>query len=521
MAKVYNKVEEKIRDWLAQNLSFIEPDLVLIETEYHLPDSIGSKGYIDILAKDKLNNFVIIEVKRADSSSRQAINEILKYHALLKQNYNARESEIRIIIISTHWSELIRPFSELVNRTSLSIKGFEIAINNLYIPKTISLVKPISSQVLSRKFSPQQCLDLFFTESKRENFILEISKRLKRVNYNDYVIIELDNKTSPESAMYNYASVVLLQELDDNKIMDKIKIIDSDSEFEAVEDYETIEDYTNYLHEEFICQLDKHEINDSAEAGYPEKLDGLISEEKWSVKTIHRYGTFSSDPRYDDEILLREARGLDGNNSFKFLGMAESTQPERMKELIAGCQNSLKHSINWQNHIVSLLGTLQKSNEPFRIGIYIYNPNSTLQALNYYITKGDKNYLPYYQIFVSYIDSTNIDIYSGHLVWNGKIADSNVFQAENQKDEFMEFMEIQMGWDNDERVNSFELLFANAFSKVINGKMETSKFIIINNDGIEQDPSAPYYDLDDGIEANNHVIMKLVGYFLQYFHEIG
>ena len=103
---------------------------IIIDTNrISLPDHIGSKGFIDILAKDVFNNFVIIEVKRANNSARDTITEILKYHALIKQKYKAKDGEIRIIIISTHWSEIIRAFSELVNNTTYAIKGYKIEID--------------------------------------------------------------------------------------------------------------------------------------------------------------------------------------------------------------------------------------------------------------------------------------------------------------------------------------------------------------------------------------------------------
>lgn len=121
----YNNIEDTIRNWLAQNLSFIAPELSLIRTEFPLPDHIGSKGFIDILAKDVFNNFVIIEVKRANNSARDTITEILKYHALIKQKYKAKDGEIRIIIISTHWSEIIRAFLNLSITRPMQLKDIK------------------------------------------------------------------------------------------------------------------------------------------------------------------------------------------------------------------------------------------------------------------------------------------------------------------------------------------------------------------------------------------------------------
>ena len=53
----YNNIEDTIRNWLAQNLSFIAPELSLIRTEFPLPDHIGSKGFIDILSQRRIQQF--------------------------------------------------------------------------------------------------------------------------------------------------------------------------------------------------------------------------------------------------------------------------------------------------------------------------------------------------------------------------------------------------------------------------------------------------------------------------------
>ena len=107
-----DQLEAKIRDWLANNLSFISDDLQLIQKEYHLQNTFGSTGFIDILAKDRYNNSVIIEIKRSNATARQAIHEILKYASLLKQNFKIKDSEIKAIIISTEWRELLVPYSD-------------------------------------------------------------------------------------------------------------------------------------------------------------------------------------------------------------------------------------------------------------------------------------------------------------------------------------------------------------------------------------------------------------------------
>ena len=76
--------EKTIRDLLVTRLDLVEPGLVHVETEHKLPNVHGSKGSIDILARDALGHRVIIELKRSNDSARAAIHELCKYVALFK-----------------------------------------------------------------------------------------------------------------------------------------------------------------------------------------------------------------------------------------------------------------------------------------------------------------------------------------------------------------------------------------------------------------------------------------------------
>ena len=58
-------LEDRIRDFLAENLDLLEPHLELIGKEYQLPSRIGAGGRIDLLAKDPFGHFVLIEIKRS------------------------------------------------------------------------------------------------------------------------------------------------------------------------------------------------------------------------------------------------------------------------------------------------------------------------------------------------------------------------------------------------------------------------------------------------------------------------
>jgi hypothetical protein len=118
--------EDTIRDNLAGNLDVIEPGLRLLQKEAYLPGNRGARGFVDLLAKDCKNRFVLIELKRTDSAAREAIHEVLKYVENAKDHLAVTELELRVIIVSVEWHELIVPFSSLQSRVGFAIEGVKI-----------------------------------------------------------------------------------------------------------------------------------------------------------------------------------------------------------------------------------------------------------------------------------------------------------------------------------------------------------------------------------------------------------
>lgn len=98
--------EAELRDHLASHIELIGSDLELLKVEYPLANSEGAGGRIDILARDRFDHVVCIEIKRSDQSARSALNELSKYVSLLYEQDRVPREMIRCIIVSTHWSEL-------------------------------------------------------------------------------------------------------------------------------------------------------------------------------------------------------------------------------------------------------------------------------------------------------------------------------------------------------------------------------------------------------------------------------
>lgn len=456
-----NQIEGTIRDWLADHLDFIAPGLKLIQKEFYLPDEIGARGFVDLLCEDEYKNFVVIELKRSDASARQTISEVLKYHALIKHNFMARESEIRTIIISTHWNELIRPFSEAVQRTSLDLTGYEITLGGDSLPIAIAKVEPLEPELMARRFAYWYDLFMFENDNQRAAFLKDFEPYLLEKGFEDFVLVQAHGDLSDKRIIFPYGVIVAFQQQPLEALPEMIRKLDEE-EYEyldAPDEFENETEYRSYLEGSLINVLDDLGHDHESDACYPQKVNAMIEGENWQVEKIARFGIFSKDPRYSDEQLISELSGLDGNSENEFFGLSESTQTEKMKEIREQCRYSLEQSPVWQETVDALLEELSRDKRKFRLMLRIYNPDSLMVSIYHTISKKELNYLPIYFLSVDYLEESLSEIYHGAIKWNlnappstflkpfPKNEDgSRVFELFNEPDNVQDALDMCLGY---------------------------------------------------------------------------
>lgn len=97
--------ERDLRNYLSKNLNDIEDGLKLYEEEgiKGIEFPVGGK-FIDILAVDKQNNFVVIELKVSRGYDR-VVGQILRYMAWIEKNLSEVDQKVRGFIIARSISE--------------------------------------------------------------------------------------------------------------------------------------------------------------------------------------------------------------------------------------------------------------------------------------------------------------------------------------------------------------------------------------------------------------------------------
>lgn len=170
--------EDELRDHLAKDLTVIEQGLVLIDTNFIVDNPIGSYGAFDILARDRFDNFVIIEIKRSEQAARQALHELSKYIALFMEDQKVDCHRIRCFVVSTHWRELDVPLSFFQDLCPVQVKGFEVKAHNQTV---IAQERPLPQVSLESRLSPDMRFFFFDSSESQRGFCDDLLLALRDV----------------------------------------------------------------------------------------------------------------------------------------------------------------------------------------------------------------------------------------------------------------------------------------------------------------------------------------------------
>lgn len=127
--------EKDLQNFLAKNLYSIEPGLVLYLEEgiNGIEFPVGNR-FIDILATDKDNNYVVIELKVSRGYDR-VVGQILRYMAWIRKNHAEEGQKVRGIIIAREISDdLVLACSETIN---VELYNYKLSVSLNKIEKNV------------------------------------------------------------------------------------------------------------------------------------------------------------------------------------------------------------------------------------------------------------------------------------------------------------------------------------------------------------------------------------------------
>ena len=439
--------ENAIRDFLADQLDLIEPGLALVDREHFLKNAQGAAGFLDIFARDAKGRLVIIEVKRTDAAAREAIQELFKYAALLRQRYLIRDVEYRLLLLSVEWHELLVPYSEFVKAAPFDIKAARIVLNSEGWPTHVEPVEPVAT-ARQRRFSRRHFLWGFQSDSKAAAAIPMIAAHMRKAGLNDFVLVQShsNNPAISDRAFVYFAP----QELTLAEYRDRLRSQLSKEELAEFED--GIADLTEeedrvgeaadavWLpgYDDLFERLDP----ETSEISHPEKARHWFAAGAQLDVVVNRFGRLD-DPNLSDGTILSELIGEGGGSDFLLRLTASTTSAPQMTALREAIRNVFFFNPDWRGGSLDLLDYAEKTGSAV-VSMAAFSNEDILRAIAG-AAFGYPAYIPTFRLEIKR-EAGEVETFMGLAEWDGtKVDFDELIKTHFDGDAFSYFLACHFG----------------------------------------------------------------------------
>lgn len=357
--------EKDLREQLAQQLDLIEPGLRLIKTEYSIPNSEGTRGSIDILARDSHSSWVVIELKRADGTARQALHEVTKYTELLRQEMGLRQDRIRAMIVSTTWKELLVPVSNMARDWSHDLRGYRLILGpdgELTCAERVALLPtPTAPRV-----TPVHFIYFFDSSQNRDRGWQQVVNRAAEVGAHDVLAADFQRVRELDLVRAPFGLYFALGHIDPADAPPHIKAAADDPDEEA---------RAYRLEYEALCHITRHVFGAGYDSAAPGMLRQLAEDPCWTIEGYRTAGAFGKRSSLDGRDLLRDLNGDDeGIGRILYTGSARTTDRGRWPVFLRESTRSLEGNEDWPVLVHQWLADVAAQPTESDVLLHVYNP---------------------------------------------------------------------------------------------------------------------------------------------------
>lgn len=405
-----NRLEARIRDYLAQNIQLLEYGLTCVSKEYELKNALGSGGFVDILARDRFGHLVAIEIKRSDQTARSAIHELTKYVALLRADQGVGRDQMRAMLVSSEWSELAVPFSDYLKICEVPTEGLVITADE---SGAVTSVTPFTAveAALPLVISRSQDVILFSKAEERDGSIGKVAAAATRAGLSDFALLSVDYLGSSEQVIFPYATYLVFSSPFQTMSAEDIKA----TKRKMVWDDDLGEPDQNFL----VAFREKlGAFGEDGEIGTPEKLAGMVLG-GWKIVVSHRSGRYATNRMLlTDDQLVKDAAKVEGGAQYYITRTVSPKYFPSWRKLKEDVDLVLLGDDEWRAILSRILSDIGRRRHAATVSIHIYQPARIVFGLTKLFRFGDETYLPSLQVVVA--DADEIAVYWGALGWNGQ-----------------------------------------------------------------------------------------------------
>lgn len=416
--------ESTIRDHLADNLHMIEDGLSLIKKEEHLKNTNGASGFVDLLARDREGRIVIIEIKKTSAASRQAMQELAKYAALIKSNALVKKAEYRLVVISADWHELLTPFSEFFHATAYDLSGGLIKLDTNGIPIGIELVTPLPP-TKERRLSRRHFLWEFDNLESANAGAKAGVERFKQIGLKHFAIsvISLREQVEEVSHIVYFAQ----QEESEEFYWEIIRRRHSEESIEEIESQlaeltepvDRLGELADHCWDAVSDEKAMFEIiGGHGQISHPEKAAFWLSDDMVANATIIRVG-LPDQEHISDNQLIAEFRGETGQSSRKFKTTINLSSRPELEELTTSIDNLLQFNPTWRQQIQQVIK--YSLHIKATIAHFTIFPNDDIIKSIAWAAIGNLQFIPAFKIELEI--GARKEAFRGAMSWDGSCPD--------------------------------------------------------------------------------------------------
>jgi hypothetical protein len=400
-----------LRDKLATRLDLIDENLTLVEVEYFLSNADGASGFVDILARDSRGDLVIIELKRADQSARQALHELEKYVGLLAVNAGLRIDQLRCVLVSTTWHELAVPFTRYKKHVDFYVTGMHLFLDEEGdLDRCEEFVGTPGST--ENEICPMYLGMLYENSDTRDEAALQVVQVLRSLSINDYIVVNVDYQGKSEKVLYPHGIFVVFA-------------VFSPAVEEQVctlfpEETEDVYEEDDYWHEQIIQTRLTEAIGiDEVVNDSPGHLDSLT---EWAKSRPKGFGIYGDPVIWPEISLLELISGANTQHTVNYSNLVSAAHAPAWARMRTDVDSVINGDGAWPAVVNSWLDESEQLAAD--VMAQIYSPSDVLSGLELLARNGDRSYVAELTLGRKYGASNNL--VRGSIVWDGKIRDCSL-----------------------------------------------------------------------------------------------
>lgn len=441
--------EAALRDELATKLEILEPGLVLIEKECPLPNPLGAKGFVDILARDRFGNRVIIELKRSNQTARQALHEILKYVALFVGHHGISRDRIRCFIVSTEWHELLVPFAQFMAVATFQAQGYHLLVDSTGIVSASSVEIPDLPEPIS-PFEHHGAF-LFSQRSARDASAPRVQSALSDCGATAYIILLQDYEGNSPEVVYPFSIYVVplrLQQKAMGDIRESVEREYADCDLDSSEISQLVQQtFHSQVNEAVRDFHDTYGRGFTYEIGFPEKLS-RGQYDGWRCREVIRFGNLG-EAAADDEEILRLVSGIEGQSDVRFYRTSSPRIELGWQSLRTESARCFLGNPAWQDGFQWFCEWIETDWKEATVAVAVYNPMNLLVSLHKLCVHGDTGYLPMLELIAVEEDQQRCRFLFGAIQWDGRTCPASVDETFGDVEEFLFQTAMGVAWESD------------------------------------------------------------------------